>query len=409
MARQPSMEIIEHDNGDAYSGPSLARMPTEGGQLISEKTLFGEVVMAQPTRAPRDEAKIMKRIDVMAAAAGDKWFYRFPVKKKGGGVDYIEGPSIDCADAVSRYYGNCRVDCAVVDTGPAWIIYGRFIDLETGYTLIRPFLQSKAGSRLGGTDDERRLQIAMAIGTSKAQRNVIDHALRDFTDRAFEQAKDNLVKRVGAKLPEYRERILAKLAGIGPDMLGRVERVYARKAPDWLAADVARIIGELRAITEGMATVDETWPPPPPAEPKPDDFEQGKADDLAKDATAKEPSAAEQLKQREAEIRADQERQQRERQAGAAEAKGEAKTKGAKAEATPEGVRNYRVEVDGKGAERDAAVVKGIEDLISTAPDVATVAAIVSANADQVAKMPIPKRNAVSKAADARENELTGK
>lgn len=415
MAREPRLEIIEHDNGDAYSGPSLARMPTEGGQLISEKTLFGEVVMAQPTRAPRDEAKIMKRIDVMAAAAGDKWFYRFPVKKRGGGVDYIEGPSIDCADAVSRYYGNCRVDCAVVDTGPAWIIYGRFIDLETGYTLIRPFLQSKAGSKLGGTDDERRLQIAMAIGTSKAQRNVIDHALRDFTDRAFEQAKDNLVKRVGAKLGDYRERILAKLNGIGPDMLARVERVYARKAPDWLAADVARIIGELRSITEGMATVDETWPPPPPAEPKPDDFE-------ADEQTGKVGDAAAVAKAQDSKV---------------AEATGAAKTKGAKAEAKPQqqqnktsdapginddpmaGERavyladqaerkpNYRVVVDGKGAERDAAVVKGIEDLISTAADVATVAAIVSANADQVAKMPIPKRNAVSKAADARENELT--
>jgi hypothetical protein len=255
---------------ETYNTPSLARdggasIPIPGGgQLVSERTLFGDVVMAQPTKAPRDEAKILRKIDTMAGAAGENWFYRFPVKKKGGGIDYIEGPSIDAADAVSRYYGNCKVDCAVVDAGPAWVIYSRFTDFETGYTLIRPFLQSKAGSRLGGEDDERRLQIALAIGTSKSQRNVIVHALRDFTDRAFEGAKRNLVARIGGKLDEYRQRCARRIAEFGPEMLPRVERVYGRKVMDWLAPDLARIIAEIRSINDGMASVDDTWPPPEP-------------------------------------------------------------------------------------------------------------------------------------------------
>jgi hypothetical protein len=226
------------------------------------------VITAQPIKVPRNEARILQKIDVMAAAAGEAWYYRFPVKDKRRGTQYIEGISIDGADAVSRYYGNCRIDCAVTDTGPAWIIYGRFIDLETGYTLIRPFLQPKEGSRLGGDDDARRLQIALGIGTSKAQRNVIDHALRDFTTRAFEKAKQNLVERIGARLSDYRARCVEKINELGGDeLLKRVERVYGRTSAEWLAPDIARIITELRAIHDGMTTINEAWAPPPPPEP----------------------------------------------------------------------------------------------------------------------------------------------
>jgi len=121
---------------------------------------------------------------------------------------------------------------------------------------------------LGGDDDARRLQIALGIGTSKAQRNVIDHALRDFTTRAFEKAKQNLVERVGARLPEYRSRCVEKIKELGGDeLVKRVERVYGRTSTEWLATDVARIITELRAIADGMTTINEAWAPPAPPEP----------------------------------------------------------------------------------------------------------------------------------------------
>ena len=208
MAR--GVQIIEQDPRDLPNDmASLATRMPEGGQIVSERTLFGDIITAQPIRAPRNEGRIMQRIEASAGAAGASWYYRYPVKKRGGAVDHIEGPSIECADAVSRWYGNCQVAAAVQDMGAAWIIHSRFVDLETGYTLIRPFLQSKAGSRLGGDDDERRLQIAMSIGVSKSQRNVVVHALRDFTDRAFAAAKKNLVERIGLKLPEYRQRCVA--------------------------------------------------------------------------------------------------------------------------------------------------------------------------------------------------------
>src|SRR5689334_15486554 len=57
-------------------GPLAAR--SDDSVVVSERTLFGDVVMAQPTKAPRDEARVLQRIKTMAAAAGEAWYYRFP-------------------------------------------------------------------------------------------------------------------------------------------------------------------------------------------------------------------------------------------------------------------------------------------------------------------------------------------
>jgi hypothetical protein len=267
MAR--GVQIIEHDSQDLPSDQlSLATRMLGDGQVVSERTLFGDIITAQPIKAPRNEGRVLQKIESMAGAAGSSWFYRFPVKKKGGGIDHIEGPSIECTDAIARWYGNCQVASAVQDVGPAWLIHSRFCDLETGFTLIRPFLQSKAGSRLGGDDDERRLQIALSIGVSKSQRNVVVHALRDFTDRAFEAAKKNLIERVGHRLAEYRKRCIDKLQELGPDLLPRVERAINRKAEQWLAPDIARLIGEIGTVADGMAAADEMWPREAAPEPR---------------------------------------------------------------------------------------------------------------------------------------------
>jgi hypothetical protein len=267
MAR--GVQIIEQDSGDMPSDQlSLATRLPEGQMMVSERTLFGDVITAQPIRAPRNEGNVLRKIEQRASAEGGAWYYRFPVKRKDGGTDFIEGPSIECTDAVGRWYGNCQVASAVQDVGAAWIIHSRFVDLETGYTLIRPFLQSKAGSRLGGVDDERRIQIAMGIGVSKSQRNVVVHALRDFCDRAFAAAKKNMVERIGRNLPEAKKRCIDKLNELDPTLLARVEKVYARKQDAWLAPDVARLVAEIQSVADGMADAREVWPIEPPSEPR---------------------------------------------------------------------------------------------------------------------------------------------
>jgi hypothetical protein len=53
-----------------------------------------------------------------------------------------------------------------------------------------------------------------------------------------------------------------------PFPIARVEAQVGRAVKDWLAADVARVIAELQAVKDGMATIDETWPAPGADEPR---------------------------------------------------------------------------------------------------------------------------------------------
>lgn len=217
----------------------------------------------QAYRGPdRDERKVWQRIALLASAAGESMYYRFPVKDKGR-TSWIEDISITGTDAVAGIYGNCVVDCPIVaDHGNVILMQARFVDLETGFTLLRPFQQSKSASRLGGRDEDRRGDIAFQIGVSKAQRNVVRHALRTYCDFAFSEAKASLVDKIGTDLERWRRGTVDSITKLGIP-LNRVEAVIGRAAGDWLAPDIARVRTMGRAIQDGMATIAETFPPLP--------------------------------------------------------------------------------------------------------------------------------------------------
>lgn len=206
----------------------------------------------------RDEAKILQRLRVFAAAAGEEFYYRFPVKSKDGKQDWIEGASIKCALAVARAYGNCDVDVRTQDTGDAWLFYARFVDFETGFSVTRAFQQRKSQKTMK-TDSARALDIVFQIGQSKAIRNVICNALGIFTDFAFEEARQAIVSRVGKNLETYRTKVLARLGDLKIEPK-RVESAIGRPADKWLAPDVARIIAEIQAINDGMAAAEDLYP-----------------------------------------------------------------------------------------------------------------------------------------------------
>jgi hypothetical protein len=222
---------------------------------------LSQVTGAQQVAIRRDEIRALARIKELAAATGDGWYYRFPVKnKKTGKTDYIEGPSIKLANDVARLYGNCEVDARLAqDLGDSWYFLARFIDLETGFALTRPFLQRKSAAKLGGDDDARRLDIAFQIGVSKAIRNAVVNALQTFADFAYEEARESIVDRIGKDLEKWRRTTSERVKELVS--LDRVEAVVGRPLKEWLAPDVARVIAMGKAITDGMATVDETFPP----------------------------------------------------------------------------------------------------------------------------------------------------
>lgn len=252
-----------------------ASMPPVGNDLVTmpqqQTAVLPQVSGAQAVAIHRDERQVLQKLKALAAAAGDDWYYRFPVKnRKKGTTDWIEGPSIKLANDLARLYGNCEVDCRAQDFGNVLLFHARFVDLETGFALTRPFQQRKSAAKLGGGDDDRREDIAFQIGASKAIRNVVVNALQTFSDFAFNEAKEALVDKIGGDVERWRNRAAERISSLVS--LDRVEAVVGRKVDDWLAPDIARVIAMGKAINDGMASVNDTFPPLH-AEAQPDERE----------------------------------------------------------------------------------------------------------------------------------------
>jgi hypothetical protein len=253
----------EIENGDLTEFARGTTHQPHGQALVRPTTgLADRIIGAQQVAVYRDEPKIFTKLGALAARAGTDWFYRFPVKKDGGGTDWIEGPSIKLANDIARVYGNNVNEVRELDVGDAWIFYARFTDIETGFSMERAYRQRKSQGSLKTKDADRRLDIAYQIGQSKAIRNCIVNALQTFADFAFEEARNSLVDKIGKDLARYRQGTIDGLARIPID-IKRVERVVGRASKDWLAHDVAQVIAMAKAVSDGMASVDDTFPPLP--------------------------------------------------------------------------------------------------------------------------------------------------
>jgi hypothetical protein len=268
----------QRDLAEFANAAGQPNQPMEGHALVQHHTagLTDRIIGAQRVEVYRDEARVLQKLSSLAAAAGSDWFYRFPVKKKDGGVDHIEGPSIKLANDVARIYGNCAIEVRELDIGDCWIFHARFSDIETGFSMERTYRQRKSQGSIKTKDADRQQDIAHSIGQSKAIRNVIVNSLQTYADFAFEQARNSLVEKIGKDLDRWRERTLAGLDKI-PVEQTRAERVIGRAARDWTASHVAQVIAMMKSVADGMATADEVFPPinmeksdgqsPPAAEP----------------------------------------------------------------------------------------------------------------------------------------------
>jgi hypothetical protein len=287
---------------DDIGGPSLTEVliePPPPGRAMAEisqadltklSALHFQPITARRCEVERTQAKVLADIKEAAAMSSSDFYYSFPVKKRGGGTDYIEGISIDGAMACLQAYRNAEIDCRPIDIGHSWIFLARFIDHERGTSVIRPFMQRKVGgSQLGGIDEGRRMEIAFSIGASKASRNVIANAIRPYTNFCFEEAKQDLVKRVGLKLPEAKAKALARLEEFGV-VVHRVELVFGRAVADWTAREVAGLVTQIRSVQQGLTTPNDVWPLPAPPEPRRSDDIAAQTPRPAQPSEGQEPS-----------------------------------------------------------------------------------------------------------------------
>lgn len=220
---------------------------------------FGSVITAQRVAVHRDLKRVLTNLKALCAMNSDKYVYSWPVKDRANNrTTIVEGPTIKLANDLVREYGNCVVDVRAFDEGDHIMFYARFTDLETGFSLTRPFQQRKL-QNTGMRDVDRQRDIVFQIGASKAIRNVVVNALSTHAGWMVEEAKKNLLTWVENNVEKARKYVDTMLEKhqIAP---ARVEAVAGRKMKDWTVRDLTRIMTELRGIDEGLNHPDDTYP-----------------------------------------------------------------------------------------------------------------------------------------------------
>lgn len=275
--------IPEHEDLD-----SAAELLASGKTLQKAGTPF---VTAISVQKPRNLDKIVAAMDREAEYAGKTFWYSWRDKKG----NLIEGPSIGLANSLAREWTNCGVTVDFQETAETFILTPRFIDIEKGYQCERVFRQHK-GVVQGNFDPERKLDMALQIGQSKAIRNVVCNAVPKWlVQRAIQKAKDAVVKGIDpAKLGELKKEVAAFFHDHGVTLEQLVAKAK-RPMAEWTTLTIATFQADMHAVESGEVAVEEIFRA---AEPKKevDGPLTGKTigDAIIKDPTGEDPIVAKQ-------------------------------------------------------------------------------------------------------------------
>jgi hypothetical protein len=241
-----------------------AELLAQGKALQRVGTPFVTAVSVQKAR---NLDKVVAAMDREAEYAGKTFWYSWRDKKG----NLIEGPSIGLANSLARSWGNCAVTVDFQEFPDSFVITPRFIDIETGFQCERVFRQGK-GQVQGNFDPERKLDMALQIGQSKAIRNVVCNAVPKWmVARAIQKAKDAVVKGIDpAKLTELKKEVAEffKERGITLEQLvAKAKRPMA----EWTTLTIATFQADMHAVESGEVDANDIFASreatPPPAGP----------------------------------------------------------------------------------------------------------------------------------------------
>jgi hypothetical protein len=194
-----------------------------------------------------------------AAIAGDGFYYSW---KQGG--ENIEGLTVGAALAMIRNFGNCAVEVRVVEQPTSYVFEGVFVDLETGFNLVRPFRQNKQSPKKKDGKDvytgDRGIDIIFQIGTSKAMRNVALNACPKWlTEKVMDKAKENVTAKIEKMGKVAATEMLRKKAAALQLDWARIEANYG-KSTSWETDHLVKISSAMRAVEDGVERFDELFP-----------------------------------------------------------------------------------------------------------------------------------------------------
>jgi hypothetical protein len=230
-----------------------------GGALQQMRTGYAISVRVQ---VPRDLELVASRCLAEAKLAGEAVFFGW-----GSGKNRVEGATIDCATLILRNWTNAACEVLSVEDNPReWIFHCGFVDLETGVTFTKPFLQSKSSQIFGNLDTARATSSRFAQGASKGMRNVILKAVPVWlVEQVVEAGKSGAL----AKLEQFikknnieaaRQKVLKGLLHFGAKAED-IERKTGKEYGEWDKYTLIDLGADFKAIKNGDISIVEAFPP----------------------------------------------------------------------------------------------------------------------------------------------------
>lgn len=264
-------------------------------EIVAAAELF-KVIHATQVGIAAEKQRKLPEVEIRcieeAKLAGESVYYSWEQKvqltdrrtgQKFEKATTIEDLSIGGAMIVIRNLGNVKLSMMPIgETRDSWIITPIFYDLETNFSMDRPFRMSKTWMVHGNMDEGRKMDIRFNIGVSKATRNLVRKCINDGLAFAMiEAAKGSVqgkimerIKKIDtdnekAKKQNPSKEFKAGFWVVTDDMLSKfllyavekeqLEKKVDRKVEHWTIETLVILSADLFALKSGAATPDSLY------------------------------------------------------------------------------------------------------------------------------------------------------
>ena len=215
---------MENKDIKVFTGETLPeRRETPQQNMMQIRTQYQAAMIVQ---VPRNEEKILEKLEKVAKYVGHDFFYLWPVKDKQGNVSMISGGTIDLAETLVYYWSNVAIEHDIEDLGNKWKIKHVFIDFERGLQVPRTTIIAKPQSPPGGWDKERWERMCLNKANS--------YNLRDLVFTVIPRWMKNKIIDA-AKSAEMEKASLEIKAGTADNFFIQIQTEYGVSKSDLLA------------------------------------------------------------------------------------------------------------------------------------------------------------------------------
>jgi hypothetical protein len=151
---------------------------------------------------PRNVNLIRETLSLYAQYAKEDFFYYWIVRDKDGRDTVVKGLSIQAATQALQVWGDISLETTIDEIPDGYIVNPLWLDLRTNVSYNRPYIIKKKTVQ-GNYDSGRAQEMAVQVGISKAQRNVITKMIPIFVQtRMLERAMGEVMSELDEQITQ---------------------------------------------------------------------------------------------------------------------------------------------------------------------------------------------------------------